>query len=256
MQYLTPGKYVSSVIIDTANVTRLVPSWITQQCAWCRLPIRSEKRLCKQCITSLPYLQHACYQCANPLPENNANLALCGHCIRQAPYFHHAIASCHYQTPIIEWIHQYKFEHNLFYGAVLAELLLEKVKLTYKNEIALPNCIIPVPLHASRLRHRGFNQALELAKPLARTLKLPLLRFAVKRQRATRPQTGLTAKQRQHNVSNAFCCRVKLPYQHVALVDDVMTTASTLNAVAQCLCEQDIQQIDVWCCARRGYTDN
>ena len=226
----------------------------TQQCAWCRLPIRSKQRLCQPCIASLPYLQHVCYQCANPLLASTANLALCGHCIKHPPYFTRTIASCEYQMPITDWIHQTKFQHNLFYGAVLSELLLEKIKSTYTTDMRLPECIIPVPLHPSRLRQRGFNQALELAKPLARTLKLPLHRFAVQRQRATQPQPGLTAKQRQRNVNNAFQCRHKLPYRHVALLDDVMTTASTLNAVAHCLRDQGIRQIDVWCCARRTNT--
>lgn len=233
----------------------LISGWFAQSCALCKLPTQSNQRLCATCHANLPNQSQRCYQCANPLPATTLSQPLCADCIKRPPYFHRTLVSNDYQFPISHWIYQCKFQRNLFYAAVLSDLLLEKIQ-QYYNNANLPECIIPVPLHTKRLRQRGYNQAIELAKPIARRLKRPVICFAVQRTRATATQTGLTATARRQNVQNAFQCVTPLPYKHIALIDDVMTTASTLNAVSDCLQKNGVTQIDVWCCARRHKTLN
>ena len=117
----------------------------------------------------------------------------------------------------------------------------------------LPEYIIPVPLHPKRIRQRGYNQATLLAKPLSKALALPLDKFQVKRTRYTPAQSQLHKKARLKNMKNAFSCKKDLPYQHVAIVDDVMTTGSTLNTLAHCLKQNGVSRVDVWVIARTQF---
>ena len=114
----------------------------------------------------------------------------------------------------------------------------------------LPEAILPVPLHSTRLRERGFNQALELARPMAQALALPLLIHHSQRTRATVAQTSLSAKQRRKNIRGAFQVTQPLPARHIAIVDDVMTTGQTINELAKTLRKAGATHIDVWVCAR------
>ncbi|MCD6055403.1 MAG: hypothetical protein K0R12_365 [Gammaproteobacteria bacterium] len=226
-------------------LTRLCP----QQCAVCGLKTQSPDRLCNRCLEVLPYLKSACYQCANPLPELRDSI-LCGKCLKDPPLFSQTIACLFYEIPVTEWIYQLKFQHHLLYAAILSDLLLKKLKQLYIDKNTLPECIIPIPLHAKRTRERGYNQAVELAKPIAKAFKLPLIKHSIKRQRSTKPQMELAQKERIINVKNAFVCPKPLPYRHVAILDDVMTTGSTANAFAKILRENGVEKITVWCGAR------
>lgn len=151
-----------------------------------------------------------------------------------------------YHFPLDRLVPRFKFHDDLAAGRLLAELMIEGLADT-----PLPQALVPVPLHASRLRQRGYDQALELARPLARHLQLPLLADALLRVRATAPQSELDAAARRRNLRQAF--RVlpgaALPV-HVALVDDVMTTGTTLRAAAQTLARAGVERVDAWVCAR------
>jgi ComF family protein len=114
----------------------------------------------------------------------------------------------------------------------------------------MPEAILPVPLHARRLRERGFNQSIELARPASRAFGLPLVRDLVKRSRPTSPQTALDIKQRRQNLRNAFVVDGKIPYSHIAILDDVVTTGSTVNELAKVLRRSGVQTIQVWSIAR------
>ena len=114
-----------------------------------------------------------------------------------------------------------------------------------------PATLLPIPLHPRRLRQRGYDQALELARPLARTLGLPLLDSVLHRVRDTAPQSRLDAAQRQGNLKDAF--RIESRHAvpaHVVLVDDVMTTGATLQAAAAALRAAGVARVDAWVCAR------
>ena len=114
-----------------------------------------------------------------------------------------------------------------------------------------PQALVPVPLHATRLRQRGYDQALELAKPLAQALGIPLHADALQRQRATAAQSELDAEARKRNLRGAFALHPgqALP-EHVVLVDDVMTTGATLQAAAKTLRRAGVLRVDAWVCAR------
>ena len=114
----------------------------------------------------------------------------------------------------------------------------------------LPDCLIPVPLHPTRLRQRGYNQALEIARPLSTRLQIPLEIDAVRRIRATPAQALLPLKERARNVRGAFVARRRFDGQRVAIVDDVMTSGHTANSLAQCLRRAGAENIEVWVVAR------
>ncbi len=220
-------------------------------CIFCANKGSSNLDLCAACEQQLPWLTHSCSQCSQQLASSEKNSSICGKCLNQNPAwaFDRSIALFSYEEPIIPLITAIKFQSRLVYSQLLAKLLLRRWRDFY-GEQQPPDCIIPMPLHPQRIRERGFNQALELAKPLAQFSKIPLLRQHCVRNKATIPQSSLgDAKQRQNNVANAFIVPAK-PARHVAIIDDVVTTGATVNALSTALRSSGVEQIDVWCCAR------
>jgi ComF family protein len=144
-------------------------------------------------------------------------------------------------------VQQLKFHGRLARARLLGALLAQA--LQSDRHTPWPAALIPVPLHPSRLRERGFNQARELALPLARHLAIPLRDDLVRRIRATAPQVGLTAVARARNLRGAFAID-GVPPAHVALIDDVLTTGSTLTAMSLALRAAGSMQIEVWTPAR------
>jgi ComF family protein len=114
----------------------------------------------------------------------------------------------------------------------------------------LPDRIVPVPLHRSRYAQRGFNQAMEIARTVARELELPLDFSGCLRHRDTPHQTGLPAKQRRKNMKNAFSLVKPVDARHIALIDDVMTTGTTVHELAALYKKAGVGRVDVWVCAR------
>ena len=150
--------------------------------------------------------------------------------------------------PVDHFIRALKFRRQLG----LARLLGEQMAQRLVSETQRPDLILPVPLHRARLRERGYNQALEIARPVARALGAPLDYFSLVRVRATAPQTGVTLTARRQNMRNAFRLRdpATVRGRHVALVDDVMTTGSTVQAAARCLRQAGAETVEIWVVAR------
>lgn len=222
---------------------RLVRLLLPPRCLLCDEPGADGRDLCRDCAEALPWNRHACPRCAIPLPQAEA---LCGECLRKPPPLAHAHAACVYGFPLDRLVPRFKFHHDLAAGRLMAELLCESLAGTPR-----PDAIVPIPLHATRWRKRGYDQALELAKPVARALHTPLRADALLRVRPTAPQSELDADARRRNLRRAFAVRegVALP-AHVALVDDVMTTGATLNAAAKTLLRAGATRVDAWVCAR------
>jgi ComF family protein len=174
---------------------------------------------------------------------------LCGSCLKEPPPYHRTIALFTYQPPIDGWILALKFHHKLIYAQLLGELLIQQLIASYHEE-DWPELIIPVPLHRMRLVERGYNQTVEIAKVISKRLKIPLNRLDCQRVKATAPQLSLPAQQRQRNVKNAFILKRPLCMQHVAIVDDVVTTGSTAKELTRLLLNNGVQRVDVWCTAR------
>lgn len=161
-----------------------------------------------------------------------------------------AHAACLYDAPLDRLLPRFKFHHDLAAGRLLAQLMAQAFAPLATDWIQ-PTALVPVPLHPRRLRQRGYDQALELARPLARALNLPRLDNVLQRVRDTTPQSRLEAAQRQGNLKNAFrATRIAALPAHVILIDDVMTTGATLHAAAEALRRAGVARIDAWVCAR------
>jgi ComF family protein len=153
------------------------------------------------------------------------------------------LAGFTYAEPVTALVRRFKFHDDLAAGRILARLAAEAFV------DSTPKALIPIPLHATRLRQRGFNQALELARYWGRRQGIPVLPQALIRTRATETQSSLPAEARRTNVAGAFQASGILP-AHVALVDDVVTTGSTTAEAAKALLQAGASRVDVWCLAR------
>jgi len=199
--------------------------------------------LCADCAAELPRNRSCCSRCALPLATP---AALCGECQRRAPPWDATWAPFRYGWPLDRLEARYKFGADLAAGRVLSTLWQRET-----CPLPLPDLLLTVPLHHSRLRQRGYNQALELARPLARQLGVPLQHDVLQRLRRTEAQTELDAVGRRRNVRGAFALRagIALP-GHVAILDDVMTTGATLAECARVLRRRGVPRVDVWALAR------
>lgn len=204
--------------------------------------------LCRRCYQNLPWMTHACARCAMPLPTNSPSY--CGFCINRNLYFDQTFASFIFDQFVREAVYQFKFNHRLNYGKLLAQLLARYIQ---NQNLAKPDVLIPVPLHRKRLRERGFNQALEIVRILDKQINSTISVKDIRRVRETHAQMKLPAKHRHANVKDAFKLRTSnssFKGQHVIVVDDVMTTGNTVNEVAKCIKNAGAERIDVWCIAR------
>lgn len=199
--------------------------------------------LCCPCHDHLPRLpaEH-CPVCLLPVSGNQ----VCGACLSDPPAFSHVVAALDYAFPADALIHSLKYCGNLAMATVLADLLFTAVE----SHQELPDVIVPMPLHPLRLRERGFNQSLEIARILSAKTGVPLLWDACQRIRHTPSQTALPWKARQKNIRGAFSCNDDLAGKRVAIVDDVMTTGATLNELAKVLCSHHTATVSGWVVAR------
>ncbi len=176
---------------------------------------------------------------------------MCGQCTQQPPSYDRALALLRYAYPADHLIQRLKFNAQLYLAHLLGERLAQHVA---RHVTQLPQVIIPVPLHRARLRERGFNQALELARPIAHRLGVPLDYRNCARVRATAAQSLLPAAQRRRNIKGAFQVTRPIKARHVAIVDDVMTTGHTVEEFAATLRKAGVKEIDVWVLARAART--
>jgi ComF family protein len=183
------------------------------------------------------------------------DLDLCTYCFADLPWTRTTAASfaaLRFEPPVDELIRRLKYQGALPNARVLGVLLAEAVR---ERGGDLPRLLVPVPLHPVRLRERGFNQALALARYAGRMLEIPFARGAVQRVRDTPTQTALDIHERRRNVRDAFAVDAAevgrlLGAQHVAIVDDVITTGSTVAELRQVLREAGVRRVDVWAVAR------
>jgi ComF family protein len=212
------------------------------RCLVCAEPGLDGVDLCGDCEASLPRLRTACRRCALPLTSPGT----CGACLRSVSPLHRVHAACLYAAPVDRLLPRFKFHEDLAAGRVLSQVMTEAFA-----GLDVPDALVPIPLHVRRLRARGYDQALELARPIARALRIPLLPRLLVRTRATAPQSERNAAARRRNVRGAFCVRAHTAVpRHAVLVDDVMTTGATLHAAASALLLAGAERVDAWVCAR------
>jgi len=206
--------------------------------------------LCTSCLNELPYLNGAvCTGCAKPITadRSQSQRLFCGQCLQHRYEFDAVMAVFQYQTPLDYLIQGLKYNDRLVNARLLGCLM---GRYLLANVTSRPDGLIPVPLHKNRLRERGYNQSLEIARYIAQELALPILSNACVRQRQTTSQTGLSIKERRKNVQKAFVCKGSMSGCYIVIIDDVMTTGSTVNELARELKRAGARKVDVWVCAR------
>lgn len=217
-----------------------------ERCAFCGTRTGSpECGLCNGCRDDLPWLEHACERCAQPLPGSLASGLVCGACQNRNSPVARTVAPLLYQFPVDAGLKALKFRRKLYYGPMFAGLLLRALS-PLRDDV---DAVLPVPLHWRRLAARGFNQATELGRPVARSLDLPLLANVV-RHRPTGFQTGLSARARESNLAHAFTVQRPVAARHVLIIDDVVTTGATTRHLAAALLRSGARKVSVAAVAR------
>lgn len=227
----------------------LINILLPRACLLCRTYTREPHHLCRACALELPILSHSCQKCAQFLHSSAQRQLICGECLINPPPYDVAYALFRYQPPLPKLIAGLKFEEQFSYAALFHHLMAEAVRHNWYAQQPLPDMILPMPLHPTRLRERGYNQAMEVARPLSRSLKLRMDQGVI-RHKATLPQHALPAAKRRQNIAQAFSATKDYTGKHVAIVDDVMTTGHTVAAIASVLKMHGARRVDIWCCAR------
>lgn len=231
---------------------QIFQSLIPSCCILCDAKTNRNIDLCHECENNLPWIQNACLQCGIELHHIDTEKKICGQCLISKPYYDKTIALFHYVEPIPRLITQLKFKNNLVYAKLFGELLANTICKTFKEN--KPEFIIPVPLHKKRLHERGFNQALEIARPLSKLSNIPIDIKICQRIKKTEAQSSIPSNERKINVKNAFAIHKNFLANHIAIVDDVVTTGNTVLELSRCLKKAGAQKIDVWCIARTNLT--
>ena len=207
------------------NAEGVFDALFPRQCLLCLAP-SAGCALCAGCSADLPRMgSDNCPVCALPTPGG----AVCGACLKRPPHFDATSAVYLYRFPVDRLVHSLKYGHRLAGADFLGDALRDA------HDNWRPDVLLPVPLSAARLAERGFNQALELARPLARRLGLAIETEGVLRGIDTAPQAGLPWKERARNMRHAFECRIDFGGLSVLVIDDVMTTGATLDELAATL---------------------
>lgn len=206
--------------------------------------------LCQWCEAACTPVSSACARCGEP----GAAEQHCARCQQHPPPYDATFCLFRYEDPVDLLVTKLKFRHELASARVLGMLFARRVMAACRP---LPQCVVPVPLHPSRHRERGFNQCVEIARHLAPRLRdatgrrLAVRSNLLRRLRATHAQSELPAAQRAANLAGAFQAHGNLAMpQHVALLDDVMTTGSTAAAAATALKDAGCRRVEIWACAR------
>ncbi|CNL67073.1 DNA utilization protein GntX [Yersinia frederiksenii] len=222
---------------------------INSHCWLCHQPLHHASHgICCYCNRHLPKLPPCCPRCG--LPSANTQLP-CGRCLNKPPDWENIIFVSDYAPPLKGLIKQLKFSGCTQLAPALARLLLLRwLDAKRHGKVIKPDRIISVPLHRSRCWRRGYNQADLLARPLARWLNCHYSNMTLQRVRATPPQQQLSATARRQNLQGIFRCVTPIRGQHIALLDDVVTTGSTLNEIATLLWAEGIASLQVWCICR------
>jgi ComF family protein len=215
------------------------------RCVLCGQPCGSIC-ICEPCKNDLPWTGLHCHQCGLPLgsPKDET----CGQCSQNTPPFTRTVCPLHYQFPADRLVQIFKFNRQLAAGRVLSHMMCEYIA---SQAFHPPDMLIPVPLHSFRMMKRGFNQAYELGNYVSQVFDIPMLITALRRHRNTKAQSGLSRLQRKKNLRGAFYWHgQKKPGRHIALIDDVMTTGTTVSECARVLKKAGAKRVDVWVAAR------
>ncbi len=249
---------------DSLAISRLLPvktllDWLyPPRCRFCkqRMFCEDQECFCSACKKKIKLISHPlCLLCGRPFVNTAGEDHLCGACILRAPFYNEARAWACYprdesEDPLREVLQRFKYGRKVSLGKPLGHLMA-KGCLNYWPDITF-DAIIPVPLHRKRLRWRGFNQAVLLAREVSRLWRVPIDPFVLSRTKETLPQTQLPEEERRKNVRGAFSLNQEKPVKGKALlvVDDVYTTGATVNECSRILLRAGAEKVHVLTLAR------
>ena len=214
---------------------------IPHRCVGCKTVIEhGSYPFCDSCYIELPFQDHCCRRCGQAF---TSELDYCGRCLVSPPAFDACFCPFKYEEPISGQIQKFKYSYKSELANGLAQSIYREI---LSNNIKLPELLVPVPIHIGRLRERGFNQSLLLAKNLSTLLNVPYSNNIIKKHRATLAQVELSLKNRQKNVRKSFKLSSKITAKSVAIVDDVFTTGATVAEITKILKRNGVDYVQIW----------
>lgn len=237
---------------------KIVQEWLFPAvCCLCRATGQTGLDLCTICHRRIRSVERPCLRCGLPLPDTLAShghpASHCGFCLRYRHQVDNCCAPLEYADPLSRLVAGFKYHQQLHQGRLLSQLMIPALKAHYRDQqLDWPHLLIPVPLHPARLRQRGFNQALELARWLGKDLGLKAQPRVIRRHSQGPDQHTLNARERRANLRNVFSVSSPsfIAGCNLAIVDDVITTLSTVSVMAALLKQHGAQRVDVWAPAR------
>lgn len=235
IEEITAALYHATMRLAASIDDAVMPS----RCAFCGVrTFTAERDICDGCRGDLPWVEYACERCAQPLIVPLPPATGCAACQALPSALVATVAPLRYEFPVDAGLKALKFKRKLYYGAAFGKLLVKAAE-RLPGDI---DAVLPVPLHWRRKALRGFNQAAELSRPLVRERSLPMLR-GIERCRKTRYQSGLTPRQRDGNLRDAFVVKHAPTAAHVVIVDDVITTGATIRHLARALIDRGVSRV-------------
>ena len=212
-------------------------------CLACGCELGDANSLCASCNSQLQRVPNPCQYCGQPNPLNGF---VCPACLVNPPHWQKIIAPLQYRGLVRDYLIQLKFTEALYLAKSLGQECIEALRQSQPK----PEVLLPVPLHRARLLDRGYNQAYEIATVWSASLGIPVDRHALTRTRATQSQSGLSSQHRERNIRKAFAYAPKHKYRHVALIDDIVTTGSTVTEITKVLHRGGVEYVEIWALAR------
>jgi ComF family protein len=257
MAYIKFEKYCKwlFIFIKSRIVNRWTEVLYPRHCVWCEQFLKPSSLWqygCEGCIAGLEAIRGpACSQCGAPFDGIVEGERICPQCLEIKADFQQGIALFRLNEAMRTWIHRLKYYHGLYVLEDLKSFLNEeKERLSPFFEGAI---LVPVPIHWQRKLQRGYNQSEAIAAIIAKIFPTGGIQKALKKKLFTRPQVELSREKRLKNVAKAFEVKKRLhldPCKTYILVDDVLTTGSTLRACAKALAQKGAKDIRVWTIAR------
>lgn len=219
-------------------------------CVICLETSDQKRDICSHCQNNLPLLVNTCLQCGIAFSKTHRS-ERCGQCLKHSPHFDNTVVGFDYRSPIDGWLRQFKFHKKGLYARLLTEIYIEKLARLFEQQPEqIPQVLIPMPLHWRRLAQRGFNQAHTIAQYLSQHFEIPIVYTSVTRTRYTKAQSSLGLLSRKSNIQGAFLIRNLNAMDHVAIIDDIITTGSTVNELSKQLKFKGVCRVSVWALAR------
>lgn len=224
---------------------RSISQWLKlpRICLVCQMPFSQNTPICDLCEKKIKSLQHLCFFCSEPTIEEDTQI--CQTCLYEASNIRRIFVFYEYCDPIKTIITDFKFKHGYDLLTYLSQSFLKHLP----DDALQTECLIPVPLHRKKQISRGYHQTQLLADFFSKKLNIPTSKKFCKKIKNTPPQSQLNFIERQKNLQAAFYFQ-KPPYQKITLIDDIITTGSTLKTIAQGFQALGVEQIDCWCLAK------